>query len=181
MDIYGERLKQRHAQVDPALLRKYNVSIDQVMEAGPEALDAGVMQFLESFTVGQGGFIEGGNRRLNIDVKQPITNPADFADVPVVKRGNRVLTMADFGRVVQDHQQLWGDGVVNGGPGLLLIVQKYRGANTMEVTEGVEEALAAMKPGLPGIEMDAQIFRPATFIEQSIDNLWRPCSSASRW
>jgi CzcA family heavy metal efflux pump len=171
VDIYGERLKQRHVQLDPALMRKYNISVDQVMEAGSEALDSGVMQFLESFTVGQGGFIEGAGRRLNIDVRQPIENPAQLADVPVVKRGDRVLTMADLGRVVQDHQQLWGDGVVNNGPGLLLIVQKYRGANTMEVTEGVEEALAAMKPGLPGVEMDAQIFRPATFIEQSIDNL----------
>src|SRR6185503_16170929 len=28
-----------------------------------------------------------------------------------------------------------------------------------------------MKPGLPGVELDTTIFRPATFIEQSIDNL----------
>jgi Cu/Ag efflux pump CusA len=28
-----------------------------------------------------------------------------------------------------------------------------------------------MKPGLPGIDIDTTIFRPATFIEQSIDNL----------
>ena len=28
-----------------------------------------------------------------------------------------------------------------------------------------------MKPGLPGVEIDAHIFRPATFIEQAIDNL----------
>ena len=28
-----------------------------------------------------------------------------------------------------------------------------------------------MQPGLPGIEIDTTIFRPATFIEQSIDNL----------
>ena len=28
-----------------------------------------------------------------------------------------------------------------------------------------------MQPGLPGIEVDTTIFRPATFIEQSIDNL----------
>ena len=28
-----------------------------------------------------------------------------------------------------------------------------------------------MRPGLPGMEIDTTIFRPATFIEQSIDNL----------
>ena len=30
-----------------------------------------------------------------------------------------------------------------------------------------------MQPGLPSIEVDTTIFRPATFIEQSIDNLTR--------
>ncbi len=53
----------------------------------------------------------------------------------------------------------------------MLVVQKYRGANTLEVTRGVEEALREMQPGLPGIAVDSTIFRPATFIEQSIDNL----------
>ena len=60
---------------------------------------------------------------------------------------------------------------MNDGDGLLLIVQKFRGANTMEVTKGVEDVVDEMRPGLPGMELDTTIFRPATFIEQSIDNL----------
>ena len=35
----------------------------------------------------------------------------------------------------------------------------------------MEAALEAMKPGLPDVEIDTKIFRPATFIEDSIDNL----------
>src|SRR5687767_15575250 len=31
--------------------------------------------------------------------------------------------------------------------------------------------MTQLKAGLPGVEVDAEIFRPATFIEQSIDNL----------
>ena len=75
VDIYGERLKQRHVQVDPAKLARYGISIDQVMQAGSEALDAGVLQYAKSFTVGQGGFVEYGDRRLNIENVQPITGP----------------------------------------------------------------------------------------------------------
>ena len=55
----------------------------------------------------------------------------------------------------------------------MLIVQKFRGANTMEVTKGIEDAMKEMQPGLPSVEVDTTIFRPATFIEQSIDNLTR--------
>ena len=74
---------------------------------------------------------------------------------------------------MRTHQPIWGEGVINDGPGLMLIVQKFRGANTMEVTQGIEDAMDEMKPGLPGMEIDTTIFRPATFIEQSIDNLTR--------
>src|SRR5918999_1094638 len=60
-----------------------------------------------------------------------------------------------------------------GVPGLLLIVEKFPSANTLEVTRGVEEALNEVQPGLAGLEMDTTAFRPATFIESSIDNLTR--------
>ena len=53
----------------------------------------------------------------------------------------------------------------------MLIVEKFPWANTLDVTRGVEEALDELQPGLPGIEIDTTIFRPATFIEIAIDNL----------
>ena len=76
--------------------------------------------------------------------------------------------MAD---VVRGTWPLVGDAVINDGPGLMLIVEKLPWANTLDVTRGVEAALEELKPGLPGIKVDATIFRPATFIEESISNL----------
>ena len=64
-----------------------------------------------------------------------------------------------------------GDAVINDGPGLLLIVEKQPWGNTLEVTREVEAALEALRPGLAGVEIDPTIFRPATFIEVSLDNL----------
>ena len=58
-------------------------------------------------------------------------------------------------------------------PGLLLIVEKQPTGNTLEVTRNVEKALEALKPGLKGVDIDPTIFRPATFIERSLDNLRR--------
>ncbi len=60
----------------------------------------------------------------------------ELAKVPVAERDGKVLRMADLGTVKQDSMQLWGEGVINDGDGLMLIVQKYRGANTKEVTDG---------------------------------------------
>ena len=57
------------------------------------------------------------------------------------------------------------------GPGLMMIVEKLPWANTLDVTRGVEEAIESLKPGLPGLEIDTTIFRPASFIETSLKNL----------
>jgi CzcA family heavy metal efflux pump len=171
VDIYGERLQQRHIQVDPVKLAENGVPLERVMEVGADAVDAGVLQFTESFAVGTGGFVEAGGRRMNVRHVQPIVGPEELGQVPVVRRNGRVLRLSDVATVREDHQPVWGEGVVNEGDGLLLIVQKFRGANTMEVTKGVEDAVDEMRPGLPGLEIDTTIFRPATFIEQSIDNL----------
>jgi Cu/Ag efflux pump CusA len=79
--------------------------------------------------------------------------------------------MHDVAEVVIDHQPMVGDGILNDGLGLLLIVEKFPWGNTLQVSRGVEEALDALRPGLPEVEIDSEIFRPATFIEMSIDNL----------
>src|SRR5829696_3760840 len=171
VDIYGERLQQRHVQVDPARLAASGVQLDRVMEATANAVDAGVLQYTESFAPGTGGFIESGGQRMNVRHVQPIVGPKQLGQVPVVSRTGQVVPLSDLGTVSEDHQPVWGEGVVNGADGLLLIVQKFRGANTMEVTHGVDDAIDELRPGLPGIEIDTTIFRPATFIEQSIDNL----------
>ena len=169
--IYGERIPQRHIQVDPKKLAEHDVTLRQVMDAGANAVESGLMQYTDGAVVGTGGFIEEGGQRFNIRHVQPIVDPEQIGKIPVIERDGKVIRMADLGRVVIDPGPLIGDGVVDDGPGLLLIVQKYRGANTVEVTRGVEEAMREMQPGLPGIAVDTTIFRPATFIEQSLDNL----------
>ena len=42
--------------------------------------------------------------------------------------------------------------------------KNFPATDTVKVTQGVEAALAAMQPGLGGMEIDSTVFRPATFI-----------------
>ena len=169
--IYGERLKQRHVQVDPRKLAENGVSLNQVMQTTANSLDAGVLAFQEAFTVGTGGFVESGGQRVNVRNVQPIVTENDLAKVPLERRNGETLRLSDVGDVVEDTMPLWGDAGIEGQPGLMLIVQKLPGANTLEVTKGVEEAVDEMRPGLPGIEIHDGLFRPATFIDMAIDNL----------
>jgi Cu/Ag efflux pump CusA len=169
--IWGERLKMLQAQVEPARLAEYGVSLEQVMEGVSEALDVGILQFSGGAVIPKGGFIDTANQRLSIRNVPPIIAPNDLAHVTLAGRDGQVVHLTDVTRLVEDHQPLIGDAIINGGPGLMLMIEKFPWANTLDVTRGVEEALAELRPGLTGIAIDSTIFRPADFIELALGNL----------
>jgi CzcA family heavy metal efflux pump len=171
--VWGQRKEQRQVLVDPERLREHNVSMNEVMEATANALDAVLLPNSPGAVVGTGGFVETGKRRLPINHVGPIVEPEELAEVSFRSRTGETLRLADVADVVTGHPPLIGEGVVNGRAGLLLIVEKFPNANTLKVTGGVEEALDVLRPGMRGIEIDSTIFRPATFIETAIDNLTR--------
>jgi CzcA family heavy metal efflux pump len=169
--IWGERLKQMQVDVEPARLRADRVSLDRVMRVTADALDAGILKFSNAAVIGTGGFVETPNQRIGVRHELPIVSPKDLAQVPVARRAGRTLRLGQVAKVVYGPQPLIGDAVVNDGPGLLLVVEKFQGANTLEVSQGVEDALRSLRPGLPGVAIDSKIFRPASFIEIAIHNL----------
>jgi CzcA family heavy metal efflux pump len=169
--IWGERLQQEHVQVDPKKLAENGVSLQQVMTATGEAVDAGLLRYTEGAVIGTGGFVETPSQRLDVRNVLPIVRPENLAEVPLEGRNGEALRLADVANVAWGHQPLHGDAVINDGPGLMLVVQKFPNANTLEVTRGVEEAMDQLRPGLPGMQIDTTIFRPATFIETAIHNL----------
>jgi CzcA family heavy metal efflux pump len=173
--IWGQRERQLQVQADPERLRERGVTLNQLVETTGNALWVSPLTFLEASTPGTGGFIDTPNQRLGIRHVLPIVTPDDLAQVTVdgaKPLGNgKALRIGDVAKVVEDHQPLIGDAVSGDGGGLLLVVEKFPGANTLEVTQGVEDALAAMAPGLDGIEIDSSLFRPASFVETAVDNL----------
>src|ERR1043166_3416852 len=172
--IWGERIKMPQVQVDPERMRIHRVSLDQVMEVTADALDVGILQFSKGAVIGTGGFIQTPNQRLGIRHVLAISSPEDLGQVPVLDRrkgDGAPLRLSDVADVTWDTWPLFGDAVVNDGPGLMLVVEKFPWANTLDVTHGVEAALDEMRPGLAGIDIDPTIFRPADFIEIALANL----------
>src|SRR5262245_15698982 len=171
--IWGERIKMLQVQVEPARLRENGVTVQQVMDATSDALDAGLMSHSSGSVIGTGGFIDTPNQRFGVTNVPPIVDPTQLGEVALQSPSGKNLKIKDVAQMTWGHQPLVGDGVVNGGPGLLLIVEKFPWANTLQVTKGVDDALAALKPGLPQIDIDPTIFRPASFVELSIEHLSR--------
>lgn len=166
--VWGARKRQLHVQVEPEQLEALNLSLEQVSEYTADALDVGLLSYLPGSTIGTGGFIDTPNQRLAVRHVLPIIRPEQLARIPV---GTTTLRLDQVATVVEDHQPLIGDAVINDGEGLLLIVEKLPWGNTLDVTRGVEAALEELKPGLVGVDIDPTIFRPASFIEVAFENL----------
>ena len=169
VSIWGQRRRQLQVQVDPELLRAYGVTLDQIIETTGDSLWVSPLTFLNASTAGTGGWIDTPQQRIDIRHVLPISEADDLAQVAVA--GTTGLRLADVANVVEDHQPLIGDALLDDGPGLLLVVEKFPGANTLEVTRRVEDKLNLLRPGLTGLEIDTTIFRPATFIEMALDHL----------
>ena len=158
--IWGQRDRQFQVLVDPDRLAAHGATLDAVVRAAGDAA-----------LVSGGGFIDSPNQRLPVRHLSPVETPEDLARTVIHFTNGVPLRLGDVAQIVVSHPPPIGDAVINDGPGLLLIVEKQPWGNTLDVTKQVEAALEALKPGLTDVDIDPTIFRPATFIVRSLNNL----------
>jgi CzcA family heavy metal efflux pump len=169
--IWGANPRQIMVEGDPALMRARGVTLDQMMSTAADAVDAAEVRYTTGSAVGSLGFVQTPAQQLDVAGIQPIHTPAQVAQVPLETGDGKLITIGQVARVVWGYPTPTGNAVVGGGPGLMMVVEKFPGANTLQVTRGVDQALAELAPGLRGIRVDPDIFRQASFIETAIHNL----------
>jgi CzcA family heavy metal efflux pump len=177
VSVWGQRLRQLHVHFDPERLRNARVSQDDIITATGDALWVSPLSFLRASSPGSGGWIDNPNQRLGVEHSMPIETPEDMAKIAVTSPHllltGRSMALGDIAETTFAHSPVIGDAFVNKGNGLLLVIEKFPGANTLEVTRGVEQALAELKRGLPGVKVDDSVFKLATYVDESITNLNR--------
>jgi CzcA family heavy metal efflux pump len=161
--IIGGDTKQFQVLVDPAKLRDYGLTLDQVTDAvGGANVNA------------SGGFLERPTEEYMIRARGRVNSIEDLANsVITVKNGTPILVKnvanVQLGRALKR-----GDGSFNMHSDVVATIQKQPNANTIEVTRQIETALAGLKATLPGdVTIDTKAFQQATFIERAIDNVQR--------
>jgi multidrug efflux pump subunit AcrB len=154
-------------------MARLHVALDDVERTTSDALDSGALQFSNGSVVGAGGFLDNPDQRLQVPHLLAIQTPQALAQVPLEEQPKKGTTvrLGDVGPVVQNYQPIIGDAIIDGRPGLLLVVEKLPWGNTLQVTRDVEATINSMKPGLPGIHFDTTIFRPASYIDDSLHDL----------
>src|SRR6516164_7923761 len=157
--------------IRPKLMAANDISLDQLMSASADVIDSGELKYTNGAAVGSLGTLTVGNQQLSVYNIQPITTAAQMATAPLAMRNGKFIRIGDVADVTYGSPPLAGDAVINGGAGLMLVIEKFPGANTVDVTNGILQAFSQIQPGLPGVKVNSQIFRQATFIEMAIHNL----------
>src|ERR1700676_3252275 len=160
--ILGGQVRERQVEVDPVKLAAYELSLDDVVDTTRRATVA----------IG-GGFLETATQRMVIRAQTPGATPEDLAKAVVATRAGLPVRLGDVATIRDGAEPRFGDALIDGRPGILIETATQFGANTLEVTQALEQRLDALSVELAtqGVDYHPALLRPASFIESAIVGL----------
>jgi CzcA family heavy metal efflux pump len=162
--VFGAMRRQIQVQFDPGRLIQHGVAVTDVIAAARRATG-----------IRGAGFISTANQRIILQSEGQSLTPAAIAQTVLVHHQGANLTLGDVSKVVAAPAPRVGGASIMGQPGVMLMVSSQYGADTLQVTRGIDRALAELYPGLEkaGIQLHSNIFRPADFISTALGNVRR--------
>ena len=160
--VFGGEVRQLQIQLDPVRMRLYGIGVAEVAEAARQATG-----------VRGAGVIDSPNQRITVRAEGQAATPGALAETVVREREGSVLRLADLGRVVEGAEPRFGEGGVDGRRGIVIVISAQLGANTKEVAQRAEAALARLEPTMKtaGLTLRPDIFRPSEFIDLALRNI----------
>lgn len=157
----GGEVKQYQVRLDPNRMLAYQISAEEVRKA-----------LEKSNTNVPGAFLQQPGQELIVGGVGRISSLDDLKNTIIVMRNGAPVTIANVAEVAFGGEIKRGDGAFAMKNAVIGTISKAYGADTLTTTYKVESALAEIKKQLPvGVQMDAQVFRQANFIETAIHNL----------
>ena len=160
--IFGGEVRQLQIQLRPEKLLAYGVSIDEVLAAARNATG-----------VRGAGVADTPNQRIVLRTEGQQVTPEQLGAIVLLQQAGVSVRLRDVAQVVEGPEPMVGAAAIQGTPGVILVTSSQYGANTLEVTRGVEQALEEIAPAAQaeGITIHPRLFRPANFIETSVRNI----------
>jgi Cu/Ag efflux pump CusA len=162
LSIYGGGERELQIQIDPARLLAHGISIDDVLSAARA-----------SSGVRGAGFVENRNQRIVIQTEGQSITPDQLGEAVLTNQDRTSVRLKDVARVLWAPAPAIGGALIMGKPGVILVVSTQYGANVLQVTAGVDQALKDLTPVLTaeGITLHPTIFRAASFVHTAISNV----------
>ena len=157
----GGQVRQFQVQPNTRRMAELGLSILQIEDA------------LRGYSANtSGGFLESNNREYLIRHIGRTSSLEDLKNIAVSNRNGQTILLRQVADITFAPAVKRGDAGYEGGPAVILGVQKQPSADTVALTKKIESAIAELKQGLPtGMEAPKVTFRQASFIDASISTL----------
>lgn len=162
VNVFGGEVRQFQVQINPEKLKRYNLSITDVVSAAQKATG-----------VSGAGFIQNNNQRIIVNIEGQSTTIQQLAKAVIVHKNGQSIRLGDIGQVVEGAAPSISSAAINQENGVYLSVQGQLGANTHAVTQAIEAAMQELKPALEKeqVTLHEGLFRPANFIDTAIEGV----------
>jgi hydrophobic/amphiphilic exporter-1 (mainly G- bacteria), HAE1 family len=160
--LVGGTKREINVYLNPQAMESLGITADQVVSAvrnENQDLPLGAIRSLAQ------------ERVVKIDAR--MKRPEDFGTIIVARKAGAAITVSQVARIADGAQELDSLALYNGQRTLLLTVQKAQDENTIGVVDGLNKAIAELKPQLPPgarIELITDASRP---IRVAVENVRR--------
>ncbi|NDY83719.1 efflux RND transporter permease subunit [Orrella sp. NBD-18] len=157
----GGEVRQFQVQPNTARMAELGITFDQLEVA------------LKGFSANtSGGFLELNGREYLIRNLGRTSRLDDLRNLALSTKNGQPILLRQIAEVNFAPAIKRGDAGFEGKPAVILGVQKQPAADTIKLTQSIEEAILGLKSSLPeGMEAPRVTFRQASFIEASISTL----------
>lgn len=157
----GGEVKQYQVLVEPALFHGYKLPLSEI--------EASLKDFAQNTT---GGFLEYNSQEWLIRHIGLTTDLSELRKTLIKVIDGTPIALGNIADVKIGPAIKRGDSGIDGKPAVILAIQKQPSANTLSLTETIDNAVKDLEKTLPSsIKVHTQIFRQADFIERSIGNV----------
>ncbi len=162
VNVFGGEVQQLQVQINPQQLQRFDLSVDEVVNAAEQA---GQIQ--------GAGFIENSNQRFTLQISGQPSTPEQLQSIIVKRAHGQNITLGDVAHIAYAPEPPIGAAQIMGKQGIVLMVIGQYGANTLSVSKQVEQTLSEFNSLFKkqGIDFYPHLFRPADYIETSVSNL----------
>ncbi|BEV73440.1 efflux RND transporter permease subunit [Paludibacterium sp. THUN1379] len=136
--MYGGVSREIRIDVDPYRLEALGLSVPEIADAVREAN--------RDFPAGT---VTTAHNELAVRIAGKLKTPEDFARLVVGYRDNRAIALSEVASVSDAEGEQDSVALINGQPGVGLDIRATRGANVVQMADGVHALLAEMQSQMP--------------------------------
>lgn len=159
VSIAGAPKREVHIYVDPLKLEAYHLTIETIAQlVGAENRNI------------PGGTFDIGNETYALRVEGEFEDPSEIANIVVGASNGAAVHLSDVARIDDSLEERAQETFTNGVRGAMIIVQKQSGANSVEISNRIQQQLPHLQKNLPAdIKLD--------YIVDTSDNIRNTISS----